>query len=136
MSNDDETFFRIHGMKIIQKPSDGSLLTQNRRFRAVFGTGWKVVAKLWDLIKDTMENDVKQVRRSKDLREYLLWALMFLKLYTSNSDLASRAQVDEKTFVKWVDIVVEKMAEVVVDKVSCSKQKKIFYFTTISCHAF
>ena len=90
------------------------------------------MAKLWDLIKDTMENDVKQVRRSKDLREYLLWALMFLKLYTSNSDLASRAQVDEKTFVKWVDIVVEKMAEVVVDKVSCSKQKK--YFILLPSH--
>ena len=52
---------------------------------------------------------------------------MFMKPYTSNNDPASRAQVDEKIFVKWVDIVNEKLAEVVVDKESCSKQT-IFYF--------
>ena len=128
-NNDDETFFRLQGMKIIQKPDNGSLLTQDRRFRAVFGTGWKVVAKLWELIKEAMENDIEQIRKTKDTRVYLLWALMFMKLYTSTNDLASRVQTDEKTFVKWVDIVMEKLAEVVVDKVSERKNFFIlFYF--------
>ena len=55
------------------------------------------MAKLQELIKDTMENNFKENRKFKHLREYLLWVLMFMKLYTSKNNLAStRVPVDEK----------------------------------------
>ena len=46
------------------------------------------------------EVEVKRKRKRKDSREYLLWALMFLKVYTTYNDLSSRVQVDEKTYAK------------------------------------
>ena len=46
-------------MNIVWKPSNVSLLAQDGHFRAVFDTSWKVVAKLWELIKDAIENNIE-----------------------------------------------------------------------------
>ena len=118
-----EDYFRERGMAILQRRSDGSLNTQDRRFRATFGVSWLVVTKLWLLLEQVEgEVEVRRQRKRKDLREYLLWALMFLKLYTTYNDLSSRVQVDKKTYSKWVDKVVDMIASLENDKVSS------FYF--------
>ena len=107
---EEQTFFRLKGMDIMQRSQQGSLHIQDRRFRSVFGVGWLVCAKVWLLIKDDVLEDERKKRKRKDAREYLLWALMFLKLYTSLSDLASRARADEKTYKKRVEAILEIIA--------------------------
>ena len=108
---DNDEFFRRKGLDIMRRPHDGSLQTQNRQFRAIFGTNWVICGELWALLEPRLVETAKQIRKRRDLREYLLWSLMFLKLYTTANDLSSRVGVHERTYTKWVDIVIEEIAE-------------------------
>ena len=70
--------------------------TENSRFRSMFGTGPNICAILWIQISAalTIPNGGKLV--------HLLWSLMFLKLYCSESVLATLAGgVHEQTFRIW-----------------------------------
>lgn len=76
------------------------LATEMTRFKAMFGTGPDNCARIWAMIDPfaSMPAGVQVV--------HLLWALMFLKLYDSESVLSSLAggsgeAVDEQTFRKW-----------------------------------
>ena len=92
------TEFRSMGMGILNRPTDGSLLTQSRRFRAAFGTSWKVNALLWKKIEKVTEREFKQeqqmhpgqnVKRAKLDKKYLLCALYHMKTYQTEHVAAS-----------------------------------------------
>jgi hypothetical protein len=71
--------------------------TEMSCFRAMFGTGPKICAILWTRISSTMT-----IPSGAGKLVHLLWSLMFLKLYCSESVLASLAGgVHEQTFRKW-----------------------------------
>ena len=87
----------------------------NRKFRSFFGASSKVCALLWHFV---------------DLSEYpsaapkhLLWALLFMKIYSTEDIHASMAGgVDPKTFRKWTWIVVRAIADLETEFV------RLFYF--------
>ncbi len=87
-----------------------------RRFREHFGCDPAVASYLWNRIKGKNKEKLKQSRP-----EHLLWALLFMKLYLSESSLCSMCGCkDEKTFRKWSKIFVEEVNEFAPEEVSSS----------------
>lgn len=87
--------------------------TNYRRFRAHYGTSPGVCALLWNLIKPVVDPGV--------FFSHLLWGILFLKVYGSESVLASKVGVTEKSFREKVWTVVMAIASVknsVVSKTS------------------
>ena len=87
--------------------------TEKRQFHATFGTLAEVCVELWEKI-DPTSTMPKRVQPA-----HLLWALMFLKLYSTEPVLSSMVGgVDEKTFCKWAWLFVQQIAELEDEVVS------------------
>jgi hypothetical protein len=100
--------FRAEGNEIIQRSRRVSARVEDARFRAHFGTSADVCCDLWSLIR---------VDRAKPF--HLLWALMLLKLYCSESVLCTLAGgVHEQTFRKWAWLFVNEISELQYSVVS------------------
>ena len=69
----------------------------HRSFRAHFGTGPTVCSQVWNRMIEPVRDEV--IAGLKPV--HLLWALHFLKTYDTMDILASKAQVDRKTYAKW-----------------------------------
>jgi hypothetical protein len=79
--------------------------TGERRFRSTFGTSAAVCSRLWYLLQPG-----KTMPQGASPR-HLLWALMLLKIYSTESVLSTMAQgVDEKTFRKWAWMFVDEIS--------------------------
>ncbi|KAG9407624.1 hypothetical protein AC1031_002342 [Aphanomyces cochlioides] len=74
-----------------------------RRFYAMFGISAELCYAIWQALEDKRppNSDVK----------HLLWRLMFLKVYGSESVHATIAGTDEKTFRKWCWLYVALISE-------------------------
>jgi len=76
------------------------------RFSACFGCSPKVAAVLWNRMDD------KSLLPEDMLVKHLLWGLSFLKLYNNQRVHAPGiCGADEKTFQKWVWIVLDALGE-------------------------
>lgn len=102
----------IEAARTIIKKDIGSNLTEDRRFREMFGCSAKVVLILWNMIDSNVD-----IKGSPEIA-HLLWALMFLKIYSKESITSRLAGgVDEKTYRKWVWIFVGAIADLEADVV-------------------
>lgn len=101
MSNNIAASFYNLGKKIIKHES-ASEIVGIRRFKSFFGVSPLICAVCWQNIKSNLPMDYKEV--------HLLWALLFLKCYNTESINHCIAQCDEKTFRKRVWVVVEELA--------------------------
>ena len=97
----------------MQRSSSHISNTFRRRFKSYFGTNWFYCSLLWELSWKPGYN-LPNIARP----EHLLWALMHMKLYSTENVLASLANCDEKTFRKWSKIFREVLANVMEEKVS------------------
>lgn len=106
-----ETFV-LQARLILGHRCNTSPATEDRRFRANFGTTPAICAILWGMISpnETMPKGVKYF--------HLLWALMFLKLYASEHVLSGIAKCDEKTYRKWTWLFIMALADLVPECVS------------------
>ena len=105
--------FRILGLSMAKKPTSGSINRQDRCFRSFFGTSWTVCAEAWLRIFPDLSRSDKFLRK-----KHLLWSLLFLKLYATETVHAGLVGCDEKTFAKWVWKVVAALADLDVEYVS------------------
>ena len=80
--------------------SDRSHATQNQRFKALCGVHPTVSAIVWGELKRSML--VEDACKPK----HLLWVLIFLKTYSTESSLAVAIGADEKTLRKWIFIII------------------------------
>ena len=86
-----QNMFEEKGLFILRKQK-GSGLNQNadRRFRATFGTSSIVCCRIWKFLqldKASLENMTPN---------HLLWGLLLLKIYSSETTHAGMVGVDEK----------------------------------------
>lgn len=88
--------------KDMMKHNSASRLVGSRRFRSFFGVSPNICAICWRLIKDELPTSYREV--------HLLWALLFLKCYNTESINHATAGCDEKTFRTKVWTVVESLA--------------------------
>jgi len=70
-----------------------STKTKERRYKEFFGISAENCARLWTLCLPLLPESASPV--------HLLWALYFLKKYSTEGVNASFAKCDEKTFRKW-----------------------------------
>ena len=104
--------FKQEGSDIMRRGSK-ACLTFNRRFRSHFGTTTSICVTIWE--KTDPYNAIEYGRVEF---KHLLWALMFMKIYTSENILASLAGCDEKTFRKWVWLFIDAIANLEYEVVS------------------
>ena len=71
-----------------------------RRFKAKFGCSPDVCSDLWERLSALPR------RPRRMLPKHLLWGLLFLKLYNTESVLAEMVGAERKTVRKWCWIVV------------------------------
>jgi hypothetical protein len=103
----------LDAARVIINKKDGSSHTEDRRFRELFGCSPLVVLEVWNLISSNLT-----IEGSPEV-EHLLWALIFLKLYSKECTTSRLVGgVDEKTYQKWVWVFVSAIADLEVDVVS------------------
>ena len=92
--------FRHLGLQLmgIDPAKCRSQLQAERKFRAMYGTSWLICSDVWGMLDD-VEHPVLCLQRVK--ADHLLWALMLLKTYSTEDDLAGRVNVTTKTFRLW-----------------------------------
>jgi hypothetical protein len=113
-----ETFVE-HGRKIFRKSKMARKDTDERRFLATFGVAPVVCLTIWNLLVETGNLP------PGSFEYHLLWGLMFLKLYCSESIHAALVGCDEKTFRKW--------SWAFVDGISFLKDRVVSEFSCCSC---
>jgi len=90
------------------------------RFLSFFGVDPAVVVEVWDLIRVPFIDDGDL---SHAQPKHLMWALLFLRKYGDESEMARLAggfggAVDEKTFRKWSKIFVHQITSLKYNVVS------------------
>ena len=109
--NDDNTYFLTLGLKTAgYGPKKLALRTQLRCFKGMYGCRPEVVQQMWQ--------DLQGKLPDKSKLEYLFWALIFLKRYPTEGDLASRLGKDTTTIRKWVWTLIYGIQELKAEKVS------------------
>ena len=91
------------GAELAQNSPGLSVLSENRSFRSLFGVTPYVCSVLWDLLRTNMPQASRPI--------HLLWALLFPKVYGSETTHRTIARVDAKTFRKWSWYFVRLLAD-------------------------
>ena len=73
----------------------------DHQFRSYFGVSAKVCVDLWHRMSLSLGAKPK----------HLLWALLYLKTYGTETTLSSRCLVTRKTYRKWVRLMLPRIAE-------------------------
>ena len=99
------TEFEVLACHLLRKKLNGSKDVRQRRIKATFGVPPIVIAKLWELLED-QGSVFKSVKK-----HHLLWALMYCKIYTTESTMTSTVGcADEKNFREWVWYFIEEVS--------------------------
>ena len=85
-------FFKTLGGNIFRKYSSPSDITFRRRYKACFGVTWEYVYQAWCIIVDLGNLPTCATGN------HILWALLHMKSYATESILATICDCDEKTF--------------------------------------
>jgi len=96
---------RLAEESIMHRLSNRKTRTSRDRFVAFFGVSPRVVAAIWNRLesKDLLPKDMQT--------KHLLWCLLFLKQYSQQRCMAPWCGTDEKTYRKWVWIVLDVLGE-------------------------
>eukprot|EP00557_Chaetoceros_sp_GSL56_P006075 CAMPEP_0176492108 /NCGR_PEP_ID=MMETSP0200_2-20121128/8797_1 /TAXON_ID=947934 /ORGANISM="Chaetoceros sp., Strain GSL56" /LENGTH=259 /DNA_ID=CAMNT_0017889597 /DNA_START=26 /DNA_END=802 /DNA_ORIENTATION=+ len=95
--------FYCKGMEYTGRSPDSPINKKNmERYRAHFGTSPGVCALLW--------NEISTIVPRKYCFKHILWGLMFLKVYATESVLAGKIGVDEDTFRDHMWVVIKAIA--------------------------
>lgn len=101
-----ETEVKQVAKKIMGRKTSNNQFTFDRRFRELFGCGSAIVVRAWNEIEEVIEWTGLEDHDTRKI-DYLLWALLFLKVYGKESTLCILVGgVDEKTYRKWVSLYV------------------------------
>lgn len=92
-------FIELAGEHFFIKYSTGEVV--ERRYRSIFGVTPDVTSSVWNLLEDL---------QSGSQPIHLLWALFFLKSYTTETVNSFIWRTTEKTFRKWVWYFIDKIS--------------------------
>ena len=122
-ASEDE--FKRLGSEIMGRDPEGrSEKVFSRRWNSFFGVELVVVAETWERLR-VPADDGTDLDYAKP--EHLLWALLFLKKYGDEEEMAKLVgpdgkAVDEKTFRKWIKIFVNRISYLLLDVVSVCRR--------------
>ena len=100
------------------------------RYTQMYGVCPSITEFLWNyLVEDPCTDDL--LGSNRPCPKHMLWTLFFLRHYPTEAVAATIFHVGEKTFRKWVWLmipVIAGMTHVVRTRVVCTFYKKLFYF--------
>lgn len=97
-----QNFWRLGHKYTDHKISTGSYLIGMRRYKSMFGVSPSICFKIWKLLE--IPPSIKPI--------HLLWTLNFLKQYNTEHTSKAIFKINEKTYRKYVWIIVEALAEI------------------------
>ena len=121
------TFEEIAG-ESFHRPLGNSVLIRDRRYRGLFGVTSSVTAILWTKARNKFPPNTQKC--------HLLWTLLFLKCYPTNTVLCSLCGVDEATVHYWVWVITERISNLnLVCRNSTHHVRVCFYLSigTMEC---
>jgi hypothetical protein len=121
--------FEQLGAKLMGRSVAKALTTRSRNFVAWFHARPREVAITWNLL--CLEGHLDDLGPNSVNPDHLLWALMFMKLYTNETVLASVAGCTEKTFRKWAWFYTEAIAKLDVKVVRLPPCFLSFFFVVV-----
>jgi hypothetical protein len=95
MEHDEDTIRSI-AQQMLGCNMEGSGVAFLRRFKAHFGVSPFIASCIWNRMLD--ENTLPTLKARPMMPKHLLWALMFLKLYSTEEVLCRKCGTTEKTF--------------------------------------
>jgi hypothetical protein len=98
-------------IRLLAESAVGVSSKNDRGFRSHFGCSSDVCSVLWQMMAVNRPNGMRPT--------HLLWALLFLKTYSTEDVLAERVGTTRKTYRKWVWTVVELIQALKPRVVSC-----------------
>jgi len=108
----EDQFKAIGGEIMGRDPEGRSTAVFETQWRSFFGVDPGVVVQVWDLIEVPYfhDGDLSQAKP-----KHLLWALLFLRKYGDESEMAKLVgkdgkAIDEQTFRKWSKIFIRRIA--------------------------
>ena len=118
---------------ILKHPCDGRVPYQLRRFKAHFGVSPYIICCLWNRLVEDEGAPLRYTGHVANSPRHLLWALLFLKLYSSESVLARICGTTEKTFRQrvWLMLIsISNMRNVVslVDRMTTTTPSTVAVF--------
>ena len=122
-------FFSL-GKKILRRHNMLRMKTERRRFQSTFGATPHHCAIVWEMLRDSPELP----RWTQPY--HLLWALLFMKVYASESvNAAIVGGVTEKTFWKWAWLLLHAKAFLHCDVVSSFLSTFFLWSSVMISHA-
>jgi hypothetical protein len=110
--------FECVGLNIMGRRNAYTTETSRRRFASWFGTEPLVCSILWKKLVHSGWFDHAGMRGTDP--KHLLWTLLFLKCYATESVNSAIVGVDEKTYRKWIWFYMEGMTQLHTHIVSTS----------------
>ena len=102
---------------------------EDRKFRSFFGEGVTIILLAWNMMQ------AQELIPHGGLVIHYLWALMFMKIYSSETALCAHAGgVDPKTFRKWIWPFILALAELEYTVVSLLFWCISFQLSQTSCY--
>jgi hypothetical protein len=98
-----ENFFWSEGLKIMEHDKYNSSQIGLRRFREFFGVSPLVCQEVWKLIRNKIPSGANA--------KHVLWTLLFLKRYNTESVNRKICGCDEKSYRKWIWVFIDIMSE-------------------------
>ena len=111
-----ERAFINHGLKLMNRDTMGGRTVFDRRFKAFFGVKPMAVVTVWRLLKK--KKWFEKNMSTEPNKEHLLWAMRFMKSYSTEEIHAAEVQKNEKTWRKWTWLYLEGIASVTDEVVS------------------
>lgn len=110
---------------------------KRHRFVSFFGIEPLIVSILWSMLVDAKDEIMVSFTFADTVKPvYLLWALLFLKCYNTNTRNAAIAGVDEKTFRHWSWIQIKAIANLDQKIVSTAPIKSQYYSAVVNHPSF
>ena len=89
-----------------------------RRFKAFFGVKPRACVEVWRLLMRKKWFETKNLTDPREEKAHILWALRFLKSYSTEEIHAAEVTHTKKTWRKWTWMYVEAIASCADDVVS------------------
>lgn len=124
--------FELLGGEIMGRSTDGSASVFEARWITFFGVVCVVVAEVWNRL---IEKDDPELESAAPF--HLLWALLFLKQYPTESVFCKLVGVqDEGTVRYWSQLLVRHIGYLVPDVVGCNSCWLLHFHFLFPTHLF
>ena len=115
MASFEDTFLRLaSGFIAFSNVSSDKI--KDKKFMSFFGVPSRITGKIWSLLELHLP---EQLQETKVRRIHLLWCLLFLQHYGSETITANTVKRTKKTTRKWIWMVISLLRDLPMVSIFC-----------------